>query len=86
MRDGAKEGAAIGFLIWLGVDLLYYGWDGGILRLHLLDAVVEGIRWGGAGAVVALVIGSGPGETRNSGEARGRRSALATVAGYHHHG
>jgi hypothetical protein len=57
--DGAKNGASLGFLIWLGVNILFYGWDGGVLRLHLIDAVIEGIRWGGAGAVVGLVIGRG---------------------------
>jgi hypothetical protein len=63
--DGAKCGASIGFMIWLGVNILYYGWDGGILRLHLFDAVIEGLRWGGAGAAVALVIGDGSGEARS---------------------
>jgi len=58
--DGARLGASLGFAIWLGVNLLFYGWDGGQLRLHLTDAVLEGVRWGGAGAVIVLVIRGRP--------------------------
>lgn len=69
--DGAFHGAFLGFLIWLGVNILFYGWDGGVLRLHLIDAVIEGIRWGGAGAVVGVVIGRGTAESRIRGSGSG---------------
>jgi len=57
-RDGVRHGASIGLMIWLGVNILYFGWDGGSLRLHLIDSAIEGIRWGGAGGVVGLILGS----------------------------
>ena len=58
--DAAKSGAVLGFMIWLGINMLYNSWDGGNdLMLHLTDSVLEAVRWGITGAAIAMVGGGG---------------------------
>ena len=56
--EGLKIGAIVGFLMWFGVDFIHYG----IVNLSNLtsaiaDSLLEGIRAGISGAVIALVLG-----------------------------
>ena len=56
--EGLKIAAIVGFLMWFGVDFIHYG----IVNLSNLtsaiaDSLLEGIRAGISGAVIALVLG-----------------------------
>lgn len=58
IADGVKAGAVVGFLMWFGVDMILYG----ILNLSTLtgaiaDSLLELVRGGVAGAVIAAVLG-----------------------------
>ena len=56
----AKSGAVLGFMVWLGINMLFHSWDGGeTLMLHLTDSVLEAVRWGVTGAAIAMVGGGG---------------------------
>jgi hypothetical protein len=55
--DGFKVAAIVGFLVWLGVDLLRYsGVDDLNLTVTLLDPVLEIVRTGLVGGIVAVVL------------------------------
>ena len=56
--DGLKIGAIVGFLMWFGVDFIHYG-IGNVSNLTatLADPLLELIRAGISGAVVAAVLG-----------------------------
>ncbi len=56
--DGLKIGAIVGFLMWFGVDFIHYG-IGNVSNLTatLVDPLLELIRAGISGAVVAAVLG-----------------------------
>ena len=63
--SGFKIAAIVGFLLWLGVDLLRYSFiDGQNLTVTLLDPVLEIVRTGLVGAILAVTLnrGSGGGE------------------------
>jgi hypothetical protein len=63
--SGFKVAATVGFLLWLGVDLLRYsGIDDLNLTITLLDPVLEIIRTGLVGGILAVVLNrdSGGGE------------------------
>ena len=63
--SGFKVAATVGFLLWLGVDLLRYsGIDDLNLTVTLLDPVLEIIRTGLVGGILAVVLNreSGGGE------------------------
>ena len=64
MMDGFKTGALVGFLFWLGADLLIYAnFNFATLTGSLADPLVELVRTGLAGAAIAAVAGdSGGGE------------------------
>jgi len=56
--EGLKIAAIVGFLMWFGVDFILYG----IVNLSNLtstiaDSLLEGIRAGISGAVIAAVLG-----------------------------
>ncbi len=58
--EGFKTGAIVGFLLWGGVDILYYG----NLNLRdlvgsLTDPVIELFRFGIIGAVLVLIMARG---------------------------
>ncbi len=54
---GAKAGATVGFLVWLGVDFIRFaGVDFWTLTLTIVDPLLEIIRGGITGAVIALVL------------------------------
>jgi hypothetical protein len=58
--DGFKVAATVGFLLWLGVDLLRYsGIDDLNLTVTLLDPVLEIIRTGLVGGILAVVLNRG---------------------------
>ena len=60
--DGLKTGALVGFLFWLGADLLIYAnFNFFTLTGQLADPVVELIRTGIAGAAIGAVSGGGAG-------------------------
>ena len=56
--EGLKIGAIVGFLMWFGVDFIHYG-IGNVSNLTatLVDPLLELIRAGISGAVVAAVLG-----------------------------
>ena len=62
MMDGLKTGALVGFLFWLGADLIFYAnFNFSTLTGALADSVVELIHWGIAGAAIGAVSGGGGG-------------------------
>ena len=55
--DGLKVGAIVGFLLWGTVDFVFFGnFNLSTLTGTIADAVLEGVRAGIAGAVIALVL------------------------------
>ena len=62
--EGMKTGAIAGFLIWLGVDLILFSvWNVNTLGGSLVDPVLELVRTGIAGGVIAAVAGKKAVET-----------------------
>ncbi len=60
--SGFKVAAIVGFLVWLGVDLLRYSFiDDRNLTVTLLDPVLEIIRTGSVGAILAVTLNRGSG-------------------------
>ncbi len=60
--SGFKIAAIVGFLLWLGVDLLRYSFiDGQNLTVTLLDPVLEIVRTGLVGAILAVTLNRGSG-------------------------
>ena len=58
--SGFKVGAIVGFLVWLGVDLLRYsGIDHQTLAVTLVDPVLEIVRTGLVGAILAVTLNRG---------------------------
>ncbi len=57
MAAGAKVGAALGFMVWFSVDFILYGLTNiGTLTSTIADPVVEIVRAGIVGAVIAMVL------------------------------
>ena len=56
--EGLKIGAIVGFLMWFGVDFIHYG-IGNVSNLTatIADSLLELIRAGISGAVIAAVLG-----------------------------
>ena len=60
MMDGFKTGATLGFLFWLGADLLIYAnFNFSTLTGSVADAFVELLRTGLGGAAIAAVTARG---------------------------
>ena len=58
MGKGFKVGAIVGFLVWLGVDFIRYGMTNvPNLTRTLVDPLLEVVRTGIGGAVIAVVLG-----------------------------
>ncbi len=56
--DGFKIGAIVGFLVWFGVDFIYYGYINlSNLTATIVDPLLEIVRTGIGGAVIAAVLG-----------------------------
>ena len=56
--EGLKVGAIVGFLMWFGVDLILYAvWNVSNLTAAIVDSLLELIRAGISGAVIAAVLG-----------------------------
>ena len=57
VADGFKVGAVVGFLVWFGTDFIHYGntnvWN---LTLTIVDPLLEVVRTGIGGIVIALVL------------------------------
>ena len=56
--EGLKIGAIVGFLMWFGADFIFYGiFNISNLTLTFVDSLLELIRGGITGAVIAAVLG-----------------------------
>ena len=56
--DGMKIGAVVGFLLWCTVDFIHYGVQNvNNLTLAIADPLLELVRGGIGGAVIAVVLG-----------------------------
>jgi hypothetical protein len=56
--EGLKTGAIVGFLMWFGADFIFYGiFNISNLTLTIADSLLELIRGGITGAVIATVLG-----------------------------
>ena len=56
--DGFKIGAIMGFLIWFGVDFIHYGITNvSNLTATIVDPLLEIVRTGIGGAVIAALLG-----------------------------
>ena len=56
--EGLKIGALVGFLMWFGADFIIYGvWNLSSLTTTIVDPLLELIRAGISGAVIAGVLG-----------------------------
>ncbi len=56
--EGLKIGALVGFLMWFGADLIIYGvWNLSNLTATIVDPLLELIRAGISGAIIAGVLG-----------------------------
>ena len=56
--EGVKIGAIVGFLMWFGADFIFYGiFNISNLTLTFVDSLLELIRGGITGAVIATVLG-----------------------------
>lgn len=61
IAGGLVTGAVYNFLVWFGVDFIHYGGDEGrTLTLAAVDPLLELIRGGIAGAVIAAVLAMVP--------------------------
>ena len=55
--EGLKVGAIVGFLMWFGADMIIYGvWDLSNLTAAIADSLLELVRGGIGGAVIAAVL------------------------------
>ena len=55
--DGLKAGAIVGFLVWGTADFIFYGnFNLSNLNATIADIVLEAVRGGIGGAVVAVVL------------------------------
>ena len=62
--DGAKVGAIVGLLLWLTTDMILYGATNmNNLNVAIVDPLLEGVRGGLTGAVIASVLSRVPGPT-----------------------
>lgn len=56
--NGLKLGAIVGFLVWFGVDFILYGYTNiRNLTATIIDPLLEIVRGGLCGAVIAAVLG-----------------------------
>ncbi len=56
--DGIKTAAIVGFLLWFTVDFIFYGnFNMSNLTLAVVDPLLELVRAGIGGAVIAAVFG-----------------------------
>jgi hypothetical protein len=57
IADGFKIGAIIGFLTWFGVDFIHFGNNNvSNLTLTIVDPLLEIVRTGITGAMIALLL------------------------------
>ena len=55
--EGLKVGAIVGFLMWFGADMIIYGvWNLSNLTATIADSLLELVRGGIGGAVIAAVL------------------------------
>ncbi len=56
--NGLKVGAIVGFLVWFGVDFMHFGVRNiSNLKATIVDPLLEIVRTGIGGAVIAAVLG-----------------------------
>ena len=64
--EGLKIGALVGFLMWFGADFIIYGvWNLSNLTATIVDPLLELIRAGISGAIIAGVLGKIAGAQRS---------------------
>ena len=64
--NGLKIGALVGFLMWFGADFIIYGvWNLSNLTATIVDPLLELIRAGISGAIIAGVLGKIAGAQRS---------------------
>lgn len=57
VADGLKTGAIVGLLLWGAADFIFLGiWDVTTLPIAIVDPILEAIRGGITGAVIAAVL------------------------------
>ena len=67
LADGFKVGAIVGFLVWFGTDFIHYGNSNvSNLTLTIVDPLLEIVRTGLSGVVIALVLTKVGGEGSES--------------------
>ncbi len=55
--EGLKVGAIVGFLMWFSADMIFYGiWNVENLTAAIVDSLLELVRGGIGGAVIAAVL------------------------------
>lgn len=58
--QGFRIGAIVGFLVWFGVNFIFYGnFNISTINIPLVDPLLEIVRTGIGGAVIATVLGRG---------------------------
>lgn len=58
LASGAQTGAIVGLLLWATVDFVFYGSTNiSNMTIALVDPILEFVRGGISGAVIALVLG-----------------------------
>lgn len=58
VMDGAKVGAVVGFLLWLTVNMIFFAYFNiSNLTVTIVDPLLEAVRAGLGGAVIAVVLG-----------------------------
>ena len=58
VMDGVKVGAVVGFLLWLTVNMIFFAYFNiSNLTVTIVDPLLEAVRAGLGGAVIAVVLG-----------------------------
>ena len=79
--DGAKAGAILGLLIFLGLDLIFYGVSTiSELSTSLVDVLIGTVQFGVAGAVVGWYLGRDASESASSESTSSDRTSTESTS------